>query len=315
MNVYDLLGVSCMASDEEISKAFKKLAMENHPDHGGDPAKMAELTAAYNKIKTPELRKKYDSDNAFTATYKTWETIFGRPDVAAKFGKKPTDGLRAVNGSNINLTVNIPMRVFCIGVYGMELKFKQQVPCLACSGTGAKKFCKCAHCGGTGVIRSNRKKTVCPECHGSSIRQLEPCEECGGQGFHVKDGSFIMPAYNRFTETYMVKGKGNGGKYGGQNGDLVVTFVPAKDGNVTWDPKAKRFLAKNVKVNIEDIVLGGEVPITIGTITRYVKIPPYPDGNIVDGQWCGQNIRLLLRVKHEKNTAVFEELRNKRKKN
>lgn len=314
MSVYEILGVSCTDDDETIKKAYKRLAAMNHPDHGGDPDRMAQINQAYAKIDTPEKRKAYDTHNAFAMDAKMWEHCFGKSSVAADFGKKPTDSVKSIDGTDIVLNVNIPMETFCYGYNGMELKFTRETTCLACSGTGAEKSVACNRCGGVGYTTYRRRKSKCKDCNGSGVKVVESCEVCAGTGVRKKPSTYILPVYQKFTEHLTIKGKGNEGMYGGKNGDLIVNFLPQPLENYHWSTEEHKIICDDVKVNIEDLVLGCAVRVKIGYIGRDILVAPYPKGNVAEGSWCGCPVKLNLVVNEENDLTVFEEIRNNRKK-
>lgn len=271
MDVYKILGVGRLATDEEIKQAYKKLSREYHPDHGGDPAKMAELNSAYALVSTPEARKKYNMSNSFAAEFNMFSSIFGRPTVAENFGKKPTN-LRAVDGTDINLTVSIPVSVFLTGFNNMPLQYTRETECLECSGTGATKFVACPMCGNTGYVAGKGKRRAkCKKCNGKGIKITEKCQ-CCDSGVNRKNVT-IPVNYRRFTTELQIKGRGNTGLFGGANGNLNVTFVPVPEPEFNLDIVDGTAIVRNVVVYPEDLVLGRTVDVRVAGKKMLVNVP------------------------------------------
>lgn len=256
MDAYEILGVKRISTDSEIKTAYRRLCKVNHPDHGGSTEKMAELNKAYKLIATEEARAKYNAEHSFAAEFNMFANIFGRPTVARDFGKKP-DMHKAINGTDINLSVNIPVSVFLHGYMNMPLKYKRDTECLECSGTGAKKFVQCSKCGGYG--HSSTRKTSCKKCSGTGISITEKCPECE-KGVKRKDT--VLPInYQKYTETMVIKGRGNTGLFGGGNGNLNVTFVPTPEDGVSFVNGT--LVVETTSVWPEDFVLGRTVDVKV----------------------------------------------------
>ena len=183
---YDLLKVSPSASEEEIKKAYKKAALEHHPDRGGDSDKFKEISHAYSVLSDPSKRQLYDQ--------------FGEQGVesggpAGNYpGEDPMDIFSQVFGGAARRRPAGPARGRD-AVYNLELSleeiaagatrsiaYNRDVSCVTCGGRGATKMDSCRRCGGSGVVMTRQNI-------GFLVHMQTACPDCGGQGFTVpKDG-------------------------------------------------------------------------------------------------------------------------------
>jgi len=276
-DAYGVLGLTEQATDEEILKAYKRLSRELHPDHGGDPEKMATLNEAYSLIKTPELRKKYFNGNEFTVKFKWMEQVFGKSDVAANFGKPPVDDRSQNRGDDINLTEEISLRDFIFGKQAHEIHYQKSSECLMCSGQGAAKVVNCPRCGATGKIVFRKKEKVCPKCHGSGHEMVGVCEICGGEGKIFKDCTFSFDITPGMTNLSVV-GKGNDGFKGGPNGDLNIELNPIPDESrglaAYMSNEGFPFISMTKQIHPEDFILGTNVDFDVYGRLFVVTVPP-----------------------------------------
>lgn len=269
-DVYEILGVSRMATDEEIKQAYKAASRANHPDHGGTQEKMSEINDAYHLIDTPEKRAKYNARNAVSNDFNMFSSIFGRPTVAANFAQKPVNR-KAINGTDITLDVSIPMHVFVNGFNQMPLEYVRECECLACSGTGGTKGHACPNCGGAGFIKANNRTSKCRKCSGSGMVVTEKCPECD-HGM-VKKSVKLPIRYTPFTETVTLNGRGNMGRFGGQNGKLIVNFKPTADSSSEWNDGKLYFTGPEIYP--EDLVLGKLLTIDVYGKLHHARLPAH----------------------------------------
>ena len=325
-NPYKLLGVSPLASDEEIKKAYRAKSMECHPDHGGSTDQMAELNAAYKKIDTPEHRKMFDQANSFSTTFNMWETIFGESNVAKNFGEAPTVNKKAKNGTDITVNVNIPLETFIFGSNFMTVSYKKVNECLMCSGTGIAKKCKCAKCGGVGKVHTIKQTDIakidrvvqCRICKGTGEQVLAKCDPCEGTGEMVKDASYSFRFKPGTTEMEIV-GKGNEGMYDGENGSLILHFsIECPDGISFSDNK----LHYRVLVHPEDVVLGAVIDAEICGRMLNLSIPAtgVHAGDFTIANLFGSGIEMVVHydmlpedISNELVISAYKTLRSTRK--
>lgn len=247
-NLYEILEVNENATQNEIKKAYRKLAKKYHPDiNGGDPeseSKFKEINAAYEVLGDEEKRKKYDmyGDQIFNQNagggFSDIGDIFGDffGDIFGGFGRQSysRNPNAPKRGSNIQMEVEIDFEDAINGIK-KEVTYKKSVKCHVCHGSGAKEGTErrtCDKCNGTGVINETRRtpfgifsqQTQCDKCHGDGYIIDEKCKNCHGTGFETKSTtiSITIPKGINNGAIMSVKGGGNEGENNGSNGDLYV---------------------------------------------------------------------------------------------
>ncbi|MDE5738636.1 MAG: molecular chaperone DnaJ [Oscillospiraceae bacterium] len=302
---YEVLGIQKGASEDEIKKAYRKMARENHPDLHPDKAdeceeKMKEINEAYAVLSDSEKRQRYDQFGhsgldgggmdgfgGFTGGYSDmsdiFESVFG-----GIFGSGSGNGFRSSGGSSANAprrgkdiatSVNISFMDACKGT-SQEIQISHQEKCNDCNGTGAAAGSVpevCPDCQGRGVIRVTQQSMFgaissqrpCPHCSGKGTIIKNPCSKCRGLGrVRVqKKVSLNIPAGIDDGQTLRVANEGDCGINGGPNGNLNV--------NVSVRPHPI-FVRNGFDVNCDipitftQAVLGDE--ITVPTIDGNVNL-------------------------------------------
>ena len=325
IDAYGILGVSPTAPDEEIHAAYKALSRKYHPDHGGNPDDMARLNEAYALVKTPELRQKYVNGNEFTVRFKWMEQVFGKSDVAANFGKPPSDDRCGDRGTDISVTENIPLRDFIFGKYGHVVRYTKTSECLMCSGLGGEKSVNCPRCGATGKIVFRKKEKVCPKCNGRGTVVSGECQVCHGEGKTEKECTYELDITPGMTGKTAV-GKGNDGLKGGPNGDLVIEINPLPyeelGAEAFMSPDGFPFIRFDRKVHPEDFILGNSIDLDVYGRLVVVDVPPdtldfyysYPIDNLLgSGVRAVVNVELAPEEPGEWLSAAYSALREARK--
>jgi molecular chaperone DnaJ len=264
---YQILGVQKGASQDEIKKAFYKLAHKHHPDKGGEASKFKEVNEAYQVLSDDKKRKQYDQ---FGTTFDgmgnqggpggmpdyqwSWgggqnggEGEFDFGDLGDIFGemfgfgggrqKKANDLKR---GKDIEVDLEIPLEDI---LHGKEKEFvlNKYNTCVRCQGTGAEpgtKTKECFSCRGVGQVQQIRKtifgsftqSATCPECGGEGYKPEKPCNVCRGEG-RIKSEEKIkvtIPAGVDSSQIIKVEGKGESGRKGGRGGDLYIRIFVKK---------------------------------------------------------------------------------------
>lgn len=252
---YEVLGLQKGASEEEIKKAFRKLAIKYHPDKNqGDKEaeeKFKEINEAYQVLSDPEKKARYDQygDADFGAGggyggYGAQDYDFsdfgGFGDIFDSFfgggggGRRKPGG--PAKGSDLEYTVTLTFEEAVAGVE-KEISITRNEKCETCGGTGAKEGTEpktCDKCGGTGQIRVQRNTPLgsfmsmntCDKCGGKGTIISDPCQECKGSGKIRKNRKITVniPAGVDTGNVIPLRGQGDHGANGGPAGDLYVNI-------------------------------------------------------------------------------------------
>ncbi len=301
---YEVLGVSKNATDEEIKKAYRKMAIKYHPDKNpGDKAaeeKFKEAAEAYDVLSNPDKRSRYDQFGhsmgpqgfggaggfypgggmSMDDIFSQFGDIFGG-HFSGAWGGSSRQGRR--RGSDLRIKVKLTLEEIAKGV-SKTLKILASVKCEHCNGTGAASgtaFKTCPTCHGSGtVVRTQQTflgtmqtSSVCPQCEGSGKIVTEKCKFCNGEGIERKESvvSFNIPAGVMEGMTLTVKGKGNAPRHGGENGDLLIVIEEVKHPELIRDGNDVIY---NLMLDIPTAVLGGDAEVPTITGRARVKIAP-----------------------------------------
>ena len=250
---YDVLGISKGASDDEIKKAYRKLAKQYHPDVNKAPdaeAKFKEINEAYEVLSDPNKKATYDQfghagmDGAgFSQGFggmnmddlgDIFSSFMGGGFSGFNFGGSSSRRTGPMKGENRYMSMDID---FLDSVHGVEklINITVDKQCVHCSGTGAASSAdieNCPTCRGTGrVTRQSRspfgviqQQTVCPDCGGSGKRIKKKCPHCNGEGYNrIKEQVEVnIPAGISSGQQVRLSGYGEKGENGGPNGDLYI---------------------------------------------------------------------------------------------
>jgi molecular chaperone DnaJ len=300
---YKVLGVSKDASQDEIKKAYRKLARANHPDSNpGNAAaeeRFKEISEAYSVLSDAEDRKQYDEQRSFFGGgggfRAPWSTGHDYSDTFANHGRTGSGNLNDLFGGLFGggRTRTAPRRgqdveaeqtlTFEQAIEGMpvSLRLSSDEACPACSGTGARAGTVprvCPNCEGSGMQTSSdggvfAMTEPCRECRGRGLVVDEPCPVCHGSGRGVSDRTITarIPAGARDGQRIRLRGKGGPGEHGGPNGDLyiVVHVQPHR----LFGRKGDN-LTVTVPVRFDEVALGASIAVpTIDGATVTLKIP------------------------------------------
>lgn len=313
---YEVLGLDKNASEDDIKRAYRKLAIKYHPDRNpGDKVaeeKFKEAAEAYDVLHDPQKRQQYDQfgfngpQGGFGGgfgggmdmndIFSMFGDIFGGHSGFGGFGGFGGDGAqrRFYRGSDLRLKVKLSLQDIASGVT-KKFKVKKDVVCPICHGSGAEGGGKpetCPTCHGAGVVNRTVRsmfgmmttQSECPTCHGEGTIIKNKCHECSGTGVVKGDEivSIDIPAGVEDGMVVNVSGKGNAGPHNGVNGDIQVLVEEEKNDLFTRD---KQDLIYNLLLDFPTATLGGEAQIpTINGSKISLKIEP--------GTQPGKSVRL-----------------------
>lgn len=292
---YEVLGVAKNASEAEIKKAYRKLAIKYHPDRNpGDKEaeeKFKEAAEAYDVLHDAQKRQRYDQFgfngpqgegfDGFGAGGMNMDDIFsmfgdlfggrgGFGGFSGGFGggyEKPR-----FKGADLRLHVKLTLQEIATGTT-KKFKLHKDVTCSHCNGSGAEKGTTaetCSKCGGSGVVIKSvrtmlgmmQTQTECPDCHGEGTVIKHKCKHCGGTGI-VKGDEVVeinIPAGVGDGMVVNIQGKGNAGQHNGINGNIQVYIQEEKNDTFVRDGQD---LYYTLLLDLPTAVLGGNVDIPL----------------------------------------------------
>ncbi len=293
---YEVLGVTRTCTEVELKAAFRKLAMQHHPDRNpGDSEsehKFKELNEAYDVLKDGDKRAAYDRfghaafehggmgggqgfGSDFASTFADiFDDLFGMSS-----GRRGGRGQGRERGSDLRYNMEITLEEAFVGKTA-QIRIPTPVTCEACSGTGAKAGTRpkaCATCGGAGKVRHAQGfftlERTCPTCQGRGQVIDDPCKECEGAGRVVRERTLsvnIPPGVEDGTRIRLA-GEGEAGVRGGPPGDLYIFLSLAQH---EFFQREGADLYCRVPISMVTAALGGdfEVPAIDGGQSR-VKVP------------------------------------------
>ena len=312
---YEVLGVKKGASEDELKKAYRKLAKENHPDlHPGDKeceARFKEINEAYEVLSDPDKRAKYDQFGhaAFDPSqgfgggggFGGFEGFGGFGDIFSDIfgggfgfggggGRNPNAPRK---GDNLRATVNIKFEEAAFGVK-KDVFVSKIEQCPDCKGTGCAEGTTaevCPDCKGTGTVMSTKRTPFgmvqsseqCPKCKGRGKIIHSPCKTCRGMGSVRRQHkvSVSIPAGIDDGQTISLKGQGNAGLNGGPAGDLLITVLVQPHARFERDGAS---ILLDQEISFAQAALGAEVEVP--TLDGKVKL------NIPEGTQTGTTFRL-----------------------
>jgi molecular chaperone DnaJ len=289
---YEVLGVTKKASDEEIKRAYRKLARQYHPDRNPDDPgaedRFKEIQQAYDTLSNPQKRKEYDAGGMF-AGFGGGRTPFGGAaggfasdlgDIFSSFfGRGGGPQPQEVRGRDLETEVRLSFEQAMEGAQ-VSVTVPKSERCATCGGSGAKPGTSpsvCPRCGGRGIDAQSQGffsiSQPCPRCSGSGQVVEDPCETCGGSGLtrQTKRYRVNVPAGVREGTRIRLAGKGEAGPRGGPPGDLYVTTRVAPSSVFAQLPDGG--LEVTVPITIAEAIQGGTIEVPTLNGTKRIRVP------------------------------------------
>lgn len=307
---YEVLEVSKSATAEEIKKAYKKKAIQYHPDKNPGNAeaedKFKEAAEAYEVLSDEQKRAKYDRfGHSAPGGFGGGAGGFSMDDIFSQFGDifgghfgfggfgGGGRGQRVNRGSDLRVRVKLNLKEIATGVE-KKIKVNKYTACTYCSGTGADggtAFTTCSSCNGSGVVTrvvntmlgQMQTQTQCPSCGGEGKSITKKCSHCAGEGITRQEEVITLniPAGVAEGMQLSMSGKGNAARHGGVNGDLLIVVEEEKHPDLLRDDND---LVYNLLISFPTAAMGGSVEIP--TIDGKVKV------KIEQGTQPGKVLRL-----------------------
>lgn len=298
---YQVLGVERTATQDDIKKAYRKLAHQHHPDKdGGDEEKFKEVNEAYQVLSNQQKRSQYDQfgqafDGSGAGGFSGSPFGFGGSAGGAGFqdigdifetffgGRGSRTRQQVRRGQDIAIDLTISFEDSAFGVK-QEVTHRLYQTCSHCQGNGAEPgtpIVTCARCGGQGVINHTQQtplgvfsqQSTCPSCQGDGKQAEKACTVCHGDGRELKDRTLTIevPAGIHDGQTLRITGKGEAPARGGMNGDLYVNIHVKPHKTLSRDGDLVR---SRVSIPFTAAALGTTTTINTLNGSQEITIPP-----------------------------------------
>jgi len=288
---YEVLGVNKNATDEELRKAFRKLAFKYHPDHNhGDGAedRFKEVNEAYEVLSDTNKRSAYDrfghegNQNAFGRGFDGFDFGFGDIFDAFFGGSGASSAQAPQRGANLQYRLTITLEDAYFGTE-KDVTITRTENCSECHGTGSKPGTspeRCPNCNGTGQVRRVQSSlfgrftniAACPQCHGEGQIITDPCSTCQGARIETRQRTLKVKIPAGVTEgsQMRIRSEGNTGARGGSSGDLFIVLQIAEHELFMRDGDN---LLYELPINFAQAALGTDMVVPTIEGNEKIKIP------------------------------------------
>ncbi len=301
---YKILGVEKNASQDEIKKAFRKLALKYHPDKkGGDEKKFKEISQAYAVLSDEKKRQQYDtfgtagagaggfgngaggfdfSDFGFDFSSSQGQSAggFGFEDIFDMFGGGQSRQQRQSHGRDIEMLLRVDLKDIVFG-NEKEIEIEKHGKCDACNGTGAKdsETETCSGCDGKGFVYKEQRtilgvmktQQMCQKCHGEGVIPKTPCSKCHGEGVVSKKKRIKIKIPAGVDDGYTLRVRGEGEYV--KNGSAGDLYLIIRVHNTTEFKKVGDDLSVSLNIKCSEAVLGATKEISWFDKKIKIKIP------------------------------------------
>ena len=327
---YEILGVAKSASADEIKKAYRKLAVQYHPDKNpGDKKsedKFKEAAEAYEALSDPAKRQKYDQfghaamgaqghsgfsnvDDVFDQFGSIFEDLFGMG--GGRRGRSGSSSKTVRRGADLRYDLTIDLKEAYLGVE-KKISVSKRASCQTCNGSGGAPGSQpvtCSTCRGKGQVAIQQGfftyASTCSDCNGAGKKIAKPCTDCRGAGTKVKTAniSVKIPSGVDSGMKLRVSAEGEAGTNGGPSGDLYV-FLTVNP--IAGYRREENDLIVPVKIGVAGAILGNEVEVDcFGTSKKVVVQPGVQPGHRI--RVSGEGFpRLDGRGGRSKGDLIFE---------
>jgi molecular chaperone DnaJ len=333
-NYYDILGVDKNASDKDIKKAYRKMALKYHPDKNTDKdaeIKFKDAAEAYDVLSNPEKKSNYDKYGSVDGRGFNMEDIYSNfGDIFGDFGFQGAFNKRynRPKGSNLRVKVSLNINEILTGST-KKIKYKRQDKCSSCSGNGGSDVRKCIPCNGTGErqVRTSTPfgymatMTPCPDCNGTGDQIFNKCNDCGGTGTKSVNETLDIEIPAGVSNGMQLNMKGKGGYVrNGDYGDLHILIEELYDNS--YIREGNNIIVEK-EINVIDSLLGnqiivdtpnGKIKLNIESGTEHGKTYRVGGKGIPDINFGLGDMYIKIKIKIPKNLSDEEiEILNKLK--
>ena len=297
---YQILGIDRNSSPEDIKKAYRKLSKQHHPDAGGDEEQFKEISVAYGVLSDPEKKRKYDNGgfniNDFSQGFPNgFGGGFNVDDIFEHFmgGHRGSHQRQPQRGSDLRVKLTLNINEIFNGTT-KKIKFRKEVICNGCGGTGAAKDSSvkiCPTCNGAGFTQSIKQTIIgniqtqetCRTCNGEGKVIQNFCPVCNGRKVTLQEETveLVIPRSVRTGDVLSFAGGGNASKVGGPNGNLLV-IVEEQQNDLFYRQDSD--LLSRYQISVYDAIFGRE--LEVDTVDGKIKI------NTAQGIQSGTRLRV-----------------------